>query len=80
MTAVPQATPEELQARTTGLLESTASLATGVGFLTGGVLVSLTSPPTAFLVSGIAVIVLVAAGVLARARPRRPREAPSAAA
>jgi predicted MFS family arabinose efflux permease len=80
MTAVQQDTPEELQARTTGLLESTASLATGVGFLTGGVLVSLTSPPTAFLVSGIAVIVLVAAGVLARARPRRRREAPSAAA
>lgn len=60
MTSVQEATPDDLQARVTGLLESIASGMTGVGFLLGGAIVSLASPPTAFLVSGIGVLALVA--------------------
>ena len=37
MTALQEATPDDLQARITGLLESIASAMTGVGFLIGGV-------------------------------------------
>jgi predicted MFS family arabinose efflux permease len=59
MTALQESTPQDLQARVTGVLESVASAMTGVGFLIGGVLTSLTSPPTAFAVSGIGVVVVV---------------------
>ena len=37
MTALQESTPDDLQARVTGLLESIASAMTGVGFLIGGV-------------------------------------------
>lgn len=59
MTALQEATPRDLQARITGLLESIASGMTGVGFVLGGLIVSLTSPPVAFTVSGAGVLVLV---------------------
>jgi len=72
MTAVQEGTPKDLQARITGLLESIASGATGVGFLLGGLIVTLASPPAAFLVSGIGVLALVAAAALARPRRRGP--------
>jgi hypothetical protein len=36
------------------------ALMTGVGFLLGGVITALTRPPTAFAVSGVGVMVVVA--------------------
>jgi MFS family permease len=60
MTALQEATPQDLQARVTGVLESVASAMTGVGFLLGGVITALTAPPTAFAVSGLGVVVVVA--------------------
>ena len=59
MTALQEATPQDLQARVTGLLESVASAMTGVGFLLGGVITALTSPPTAFAISGLGVVLVV---------------------
>jgi len=59
MTALQEATPQDLQARVTGLLESVASAMTGVGFLLGGVITALTSPPTAFAISGLGVMLVV---------------------
>ena len=59
MTALQETTPDDLQARVTGLLESITSAMTGVGFLIGGIITSLTAPPTAFAVSGIGVAALV---------------------
>ena len=59
----------DLQARIAGLLESIVSAATGVGFLIGGVVTAITSPPTAFAVSGVGVIVLVALGGIFRVIP-----------
>jgi predicted MFS family arabinose efflux permease len=64
MTAIQEATPDDLQARITGLLESSASAMTGVGFLIGGVITSLSSPPVAFAVAGTGVLVLVLAGAV----------------
>ena len=63
MTALQEATPQDLQARVTGVLESVASAMTGVGFLLGGVLTAITSPSTAFAVSGVGVLLVV--GLLA---------------
>ena len=45
MTALQEATPDDLQARITGLLESIASAMTGVGFLIGGIVTAVWSPP-----------------------------------
>ena len=45
MTALQEATPDDLQARITGLLESIASAMTGVGFLIGGIITAIASPP-----------------------------------
>ena len=84
MTALQEATPQDLQARVTGLLESVASAMTGVGFLLGGMITALTSPPTAFAVSGVGVLLVV--GLLAVAwrglsdTPQRAGEPRSAAA
>jgi MFS family permease len=63
MTALQESTPDDLQARITGLLESVTSATTGIGFLIGGIITAITSPPTAFAVSGtgVALLVLVAA-------------------
>ena len=74
MTALQESTPDDLQARITGLLESIASAMTGVGFLVGGVITAIASPPTAFAVSGIGVVLLVLLAALSRAVPEgRPR-------
>ncbi|HWT23034.1 MAG TPA: MFS transporter [Solirubrobacteraceae bacterium] len=59
MTALQESTPQDLQARVTGVLESVASAMTGAGFLLGGVITALTTPPTAFAVSGLGVVVVV---------------------
>jgi MFS family permease len=64
MTALQEVTPEGLQARVVGLLESVASIMTGVGFLIGGVITALTSPPTAFAVAGGGGVLLVLLAVL----------------
>ena len=68
MTALQEATPQDLQARVTGLLESIASGATGIGFLLGGLLAAATSPATAFHAAGAAVLVLTIGGFLIGAR------------
>jgi MFS family permease len=75
MTALQESTPQDLQARITGLLESIASAMTGVGFLIGGVITAIFSPPTAFAVAGAGVVVLVLVGALTRIvpEPRSPR-------
>jgi MFS family permease len=75
MTALQELTPDDLQARITGLLESIGSAMTGVGFLIGGVITAVFSPPTAFAVSGIGVVLLVVLGGAAAAR-RLPRPTP----
>lgn len=69
MTALQESTPADLQARITGLLESIGSAMTGVGFLIGGVITAIFSPPTAFAVSGIGVVVLVLLATISRAVP-----------
>lgn len=77
ITAVQEATPKDLQARITGLLESVASGATGVGFLLGGTIVALSSPPVAFLVTGVGVLLLtLGAAVVTGGRGRRRAEPP----
>jgi MFS family permease len=70
MTALQESTPDDLQARLTGLLESIASAMTGVGFLIGGIITALFSPPTALTVSGVGVVLLVALGTLFGAIPQ----------
>jgi len=67
MTALQEVTPDELQARVVGLLESIASVMTGVGFLLGGVITAVASPPVAFAIAGAGTVVLVAVGALAGA-------------
>jgi predicted MFS family arabinose efflux permease len=69
MTALQETTPTDLQARVTGLLESIASAATGTGFLIGGVITTLTAPPTAFMVSGVGVVLLVVLAAAFRVIP-----------
>ena len=69
MTALQESTPDHLQARITGLLESLTSATTGVGFLLGGIITTIASPPTAFAVSGIGVVMLVAIGAAFSAIP-----------
>jgi MFS family permease len=69
MTALQEATPNDLQARMTGLLESIASAMMGVGFVIGGIVTAVFSPPTAFAVAGIGVMLLVAVAVISRAVP-----------
>ena len=79
MTALQESTPQDLQARITGLLESLTSATTGVGFLLGGAITAITSPPVAFAVSGIGVVVLVVLGAVVRVVPRAPPDSRAAA-
>ena len=69
MTALQESTPHDLQARITGLLESISSAMTGVGFLIGGIITTLASPPAAFAISGIGVAVLVLLAAVFRVIP-----------
>jgi MFS family permease len=73
MTALQESTPANLQARVTGLLESATSLTTGVGFLLGGLIVTLASPPAAYAISGGGVLVLVVLGTALRLTRRARR-------
>lgn len=73
-TAVQERAPARFQARVSGLLESIASAATGIGFVLGGLIVTLTAPETAFLAAGGGVMLgLLAVGVIARAPGRAPQ-------
>jgi predicted MFS family arabinose efflux permease len=67
VTLVQEWTPDELQARIAGLLESAASLATGAGFILGGAIASIFSPPAAFAVAGAGVLLTVLLSLLIRA-------------
>jgi hypothetical protein len=69
MTALQESTPDDLQARITGLLESVTSATTGIGFLIGGIITAITAPPTAFAVSGIGVALLVLLAAVFRVIP-----------
>jgi MFS family permease len=66
MTTLQRATPQEYQARVSGLLESVGAALPGVGFLLGGVIAGLTSPRTAFAVAGAGILALVAIALLVR--------------
>jgi predicted MFS family arabinose efflux permease len=66
MTALQQATPADYQARMSGLLESLGAAMPGVGFLLGGVIVTLASPRTAFAIAGAGILVLVVIALLLR--------------
>jgi MFS family permease len=80
MTALQESTPDHLQARITGLLESVSSATTGVGFLIGGIVTAVTSPPTAFAISGFGVVLLVVLAALFRVVPDSPAGVPHAPA
>jgi MFS family permease len=80
MTALQESTPDHLQARITGLLESVTSAMTGVGFLIGGVITAVTAPPTAFAVSGLGVALLVLLAAIFRVVPHQPAPVPLEAA
>jgi predicted MFS family arabinose efflux permease len=66
MTALQQATPADYQARMSGLLESLGAAMPGVGFLAGGVIVTIASPRAAFTVAGTGILLLVVIALLAR--------------
>lgn len=68
MTLLQEATPDDLQSRVVGLLESLGAAMPGVGYLLGGALTSLFSPALAYAVAGSGVILLVVAGSLLRLR------------
>jgi MFS family permease len=68
MTALQEATPRNLQARVTGLLESLGAAMPGVGYLVGGILASVWNPRTAYWVAGAGVMVLVVVLAAGRAR------------
>jgi hypothetical protein len=53
---------EEFRTRTAAVLEALASLAPGVGIVLGGALTAAFSPRAAYLIAGLGLLVLVAAG------------------
>ena len=71
MTLLQEHTPQDLQARAAGLLESVAAAMPGVGFVLGGVLTAVSSPRTAYAVAGGGVLVVVAIVPLVAWRSRR---------
>jgi MFS family permease len=68
VTAIQEVTPRDYQARVTGLLESLGAGMPGLGYLLGGVLVSVGSPRTAYAVAGIGVLGLVVLVLIGRSR------------
>jgi hypothetical protein len=68
MTAMQEQTPADYQARITGLMESLGAAMPGVGYLLGGVIVTVAEPRAAFAVAGGGLLVLVAALFPLRAR------------
>jgi MFS family permease len=60
ISAVQEMTAAGMQARVMSVLESIGAAMPGLGFVIGGVVASIASPRTAFLVAGIGVFVIVA--------------------
>jgi Transmembrane secretion effector len=77
LTAVQLRTPEALQARVAGLLESLGAAMPGAGFVLGGALTAAFDPRVAFATAGVALTIVVIGGALALGRPGR-REAAAA--
>jgi MFS family permease len=73
MTAIQEATPQDFQARITGMIESIGAATPGVGYLLGGAIVAVFSPRVAYAVSGAGVLVLVAIAQAVMLRSRRRR-------
>jgi len=71
-TAIQLRTPDELQARVSGLFESIASATPGLGFLLGGLLTALFEPRAAFGVAALGVVLVVIIGGIAFARDPDP--------
>ncbi|HUO72281.1 MAG TPA: MFS transporter [Solirubrobacteraceae bacterium] len=65
-TALHQLVDEAFRTRTTAVLEALAAIAPGVGILLGGVLAAAFSPRAAYLVAGVGLVALIAAGKLSR--------------
>lgn len=78
VTLLQETTPQDLQARISGLLESIGAAVPGLGFVLGGVLTALISPEATFFIAGCGVMLLVLAGLFVRpmrspvAQPSRP--------
>lgn len=64
MTLLQEHTPVDLQARVAGLLESIGAAVPGAGYLLGGALTSLASPPAAYAVAGAGTLLLVGSALL----------------
>lgn len=63
VSAVQELTPQSMQVRTIGTLESIASAAPGISYVLGGVIASAWDPRATFVVAGAGVLVVVAAAV-----------------
>ena len=69
VTAIQEATPRGLEARTAMRLEAIGTAGPGVGILLGGIIADLASPRVTLLVPGVAALVILAIGLAAvRAR------------
>jgi MFS family permease len=73
ISAVQELTVEGMQARVMSVLESIGAAMPGIGFAAGGVIATVASPRTTFLVAGVGVfgLVLAAAPALGRNWPER---------
>ena len=61
MTALQESVAEDFQARISGMLESIAAAAPGIGYLAGGLLTAIWSPRIAYAVAAVGVLAVVAA-------------------
>jgi MFS family permease len=77
MTALQEQTPQDFQARITGLMESIGAAMPGVGYLLGGAIVAVWSPRTAYAVAGTGLLLLVLAALPLRSRFSAVATAPS---
>jgi len=78
LTAVQEEVTGEFQARVVGLLESVGAAMPGLGYVIGGVVTTVSSPRTAYLVAGLGVVA-VAAAMAARLSDMGPEPVRSAA-
>ena len=70
LTCVQERTPDALQARVGGLMESLHALCPGLGFLLGGILAATLGPRSAYLIAGAgAALIAVALAAALRERP-----------
>jgi hypothetical protein len=75
ITAIQQQTPAHLHSRVLGVLESLNRGVPALGFLIGGALTALFSPPVAFVVAGVGVLLLaVASATVSAPHLREPPE------